>query len=139
MEMEWKIGMEDMECKKGMEDNAWHIEVSVMATMDFQTSCLNTQAIIIMNQNFTMLLIKDIDQILFKDTWKMNEAKSLVDCKICFMEDKVNTETKEITTMKEIRTKKKRRILTILSKMMEIMIKISTSTIIQTQSECDKK
>jgi len=131
--MDFNEGTEDTECNEAMEDTvcneamgggkAWHKEV--MVTMDTQTRCLNTQAIIIMVQNFTILLIKDIDQVMTIATCRADEAKIVGDTTI----DKVVTETKDITAMKEMNfTTKATEEVIILTTMMEIMTEHSMTT-----------
>ena len=93
--------------------------------MGTQTRCLNTQAIIIMVQNFTILLIKDIDQVMTIATCRADEVKIVGDTTT----DKVVTETKDITTMKEMNfTTKATEEVIILTKMMEIMTEQSMTT-----------
>jgi len=59
--------------------------------MDTQTRC------------FTMLLIKVIDQAMTMDRCTTDNTKiTLGDIKMGFKEDQINTETKQITTIKEI-------------------------------------
>jgi len=59
--------------------------------MDTQTRC------------FTMLLIKVIDQVMTIDRCTTDNTKiTLGDIKLGFKEDQINTETKQITTIKEI-------------------------------------
>jgi len=72
----------DMECNKVTAD---------MVKMDTQTRC------------FTMLLIKVIDQVMTIDRCTTDNTKiTLGDIKMGFKEDQINTETKQITTIKEI-------------------------------------
>jgi len=75
----------DMECNKVTED------MEDMVKMDTQTRC------------FTMLLIKVIDQVMTIDRCTTDNTKiTLGDIKLGFKEDQINTETKQITTIKEI-------------------------------------